>query len=46
MNNQLVLVRQQNLTQLQWTLECVQDIHLSSDGVARTARTVKTAKSL
>ncbi|XP_011686442.1 PREDICTED: odorant receptor 43a-like [Wasmannia auropunctata] len=39
----MVLIKQQNLAPLQWTLGRVQDIHPGSDKVARTA-TVKTAK--
>ncbi|XP_011860336.1 PREDICTED: uncharacterized protein LOC105557645 [Vollenhovia emeryi] len=41
--NQLVLVKQQNLAPLQWTLGRVVEIHPGSDNIARTA-TVKTVK--
>lgn len=40
--SQLVLIKQQNLTPLQWTLGRIQDIHPDANNVARTA-TIKTA---
>jgi len=42
---QIVLIKQQNLTPLQWSLGRIQEVHPGSDGVARTA-TVKTASSM
>lgn len=43
--NQIVLINQQGLPPLQWALGRVQNIHVGSDGVARSA-TVQTAKGL
>ncbi|XP_020296284.1 uncharacterized protein LOC109861165 [Pseudomyrmex gracilis] len=42
---QVVLVKQQNLAPLQWTLGRIQEVHPGPDGVARSA-TVKTAKGV
>lgn len=41
--NQLVLIRQQNLPPLQWSLGRVQNIHPGPDNIARAA-TIKTAQ--
>ena len=41
--NQLVLIRQPNLTPLQWAMGRIQEIHLGLDSIACTA-IVKTAK--
>ncbi|XP_011330037.2 uncharacterized protein LOC105275084 [Ooceraea biroi] len=41
--NQLVLIKQQGLPPLQWLIGCVHELHIGTDGVARSAM-VKTSK--